>query len=406
MSLLDCLEPSERIALRDSSRSLTYRELDESSNKVRNYILTQALVSRRVGLKIEMSVDAVICLWGILKAGCAYVPLQGKLPAKRVATIRSELALDLVLDQLEWDETDRQVPTGNAEAYVFTTSGTTGVPKFIPVTHEASLAFVNWASELVSVKNVVNISPLSFDISVFDIFVTAKQQGCLFVPDETEKLFPKALLKIISDNAIDTIYSTPSFLGRLSTPLSRIDSLTTIIFAGEAFNTEKFREIYTPEKTYFNFYGPTETNVCFFHRVDDPDFLPIGKPCPYITFKIESGQLFVKGDSVYLGNTVWYATGDIVEQQRDVLVFRGRLDHQVKRQGYRINLDEIRNVALSSRNVKEVQVQFTDQKITLVYSGTKFPIRPFIGEFLPSYMLPDECIHRKKLTLSAHGKIS
>ena len=404
MNLTDCLQSGDEIALADGQRSLTYSELDAESDKVRNFVLGQKLASRRIGLALDMSIDAVIAVWGILKAGCAYVPMHGELPRKRFETIQSALDLDLVLTAPETDETRQVYPGQSDEAVVFSTSGTSGEPKFIPISHTAARTFVDWAAGLIPLRRAINIAPLTFDLTVFDIFVVARQKGCLYIPAPAQKLLPGKLLAIIEAQQIDTIYTTPSVLVRLSSRLVAIDSLRTIIFAGEPFDTEKFRVIYSPSKTYYNFYGPTETNVCFYHKVENPDYIPIGRPCPYTRFKVEAGELIVKGPNVYLGPDEWYATGDLVEVCGDDLVFKGRKDNQVKRQGYRIDLDEIRQVALMSPDVRDASVRFKDGTIIVQYTGKRTRLRDFIAETLPRYMLPDRCVHKRLLPLSAHGK--
>jgi amino acid adenylation domain-containing protein len=303
---------------------LSYGELDKLSNQVARALLTRGVErGDRVGILIPKSAASVVAVFGVLKAGACYVPLDPNSPAPRLSSIMRDSGIAVVLaDQgtagqaaamagsvpllrnvivtgphwnrenpeasgpspsgpavLPWDavlaEPDTELAGERAIetdlAYILYTSGSTGTPKGVMISHRNSLTFVAWAAAcagLAEEDRVCSPAPLHFDLSVFDIFATFKATACMVVVPERMSLFPMRLAEWLEQERISVWYSVPSILTMLVTygnlsgfGLSR---LREIIFAGEVFPIKHLTRLMAelPHARYLNWYGPTETNVC------------------------------------------------------------------------------------------------------------------------------------------------
>ena len=321
----------QRSAVAVGERFLTYAELDNLSNQVARALLAQGVApGDRVGILAPKSAASVVAVFGVLKAGACYVPLDPKSPAGRLATIMDDSGISVVLaDQATVRQASamvdsvphlravivtgphwgREAPTGPetgilsqgpavvpwdavltepAEAldanptidtdlaYILYTSGSTGTPKGVMISHRASLTFVEWAAAcagLFESDRVCSPAPLHFDLSVFDVFATCKVAACMVVVPENASIFPARLAQWLEREQISIWYSVPSVLTMLAArgnlrgfDLSR---LRAIIFAGEVFPAKHLAKLMAdlPGARYLNWYGPTETNVCTWYEV-------------------------------------------------------------------------------------------------------------------------------------------
>jgi amino acid adenylation domain-containing protein len=321
---------SWRRAVAVGERFLTYADLDKLSNRVARALLAQGIApGDRVGIFAPKSAAAVVALFGVLKAGACYVPLDPKSPAARLATIMTDSGITVVLaDQataqqaaamagsvpalctvivtgphwgraaagpepgttsqgpvvVPWDAvlaepaealgTDQAVDTDLA--YILYTSGSTGTPKGVMISHRASLTFVEWAADCADLGDrdrVCSPAPLHFDLSVFDIFATCKAAACMVVVPENTSIFPARLAQWLEREQVSVWYSVPSVLTMLATRgnLRELDlsNLRAVIFAGEVFPAKHLTRLMAelPGPRYLNWYGPTETNVCTWYEV-------------------------------------------------------------------------------------------------------------------------------------------
>jgi amino acid adenylation domain-containing protein len=311
-------------AVAAGDRFLTYSELDRLSNQVARALLAQGVTpGDRVGVLAPKSVASVVGIFGALKAGACYVPLEPGAPATRMSAIMRDSGIAVVLadsrrapavsamagsvPQLRsvivvgpnWGREGGGVPwaappglavlpwkavlaepggpvAGDPAietdlAYILYTSGSTGTPKGVMISHRSSLTFVAWSAACAGLgeqDRVCSPAPLHFDLSVFDIFATCRTAACMVVLPEGTAMFPVRLAEQMEKERISVWYSVPSVLTMLVTygnlagfDLSR---LRAVIFAGEVFPAKHLRGLMAalPHSRYLNWYGPTETNVC------------------------------------------------------------------------------------------------------------------------------------------------
>ncbi|WP_394833371.1 amino acid adenylation domain-containing protein [Pendulispora rubella] len=404
----------DRPAVIEMGRTITYAELDRAANRIAWALLERGVdVGDRVGVWMPKSAYALAAMQAVLRIGAAYVPLDPQSPTARVRTIVDDCAMktvithgpyaldrggppELHIDALGGDTLFLDAvatippPPIDAEslAYILYTSGTTGVPKGVCVSHRAALAFVDWGIGELGVRpedRLANHAPLHFDLSVFDVYAAFHSGASVAIVPEGSSLVGSALVEFIARNEISIWYSVPSALvmmieqgGLLETPLR---SLRAILFAGEVFPIKQLRQLRQglPQCRMLNLYGPTETNVCTAFEASwiEPDRvtpLPIGRACcgdrayaraenGEIVGVGGEGELWVDGPTVMSG--YWgqpaqqgaYCTGDVVRVlDGGVFEFVGRRDHMVKIRGHRVELGEIEAALLAHASVREACV--------------------------------------------------
>jgi amino acid adenylation domain-containing protein len=363
--------------------SLSYRELDALSDRVRDRLASLGVrQGDRVGMRLHKSVDGVAALFGIMKAGAAYVPVDAESPVARGAYILNDCQVRAVVTErslegplvselaalgaspivlsLEGDESrpawpaalddlDRagaapDVPTvrcGEDDiAYILYTSGSTGRPKGVVLSHRNATSFVDWCSETfqpVPEDTFSSHAPFHFDLSVLDIFVAVKHAATLVLLGEALGKDPVRLAAAIADTRITVWYSTPSILSLLANygKLDKYDysSLRLVLFAGEVFPVPQFRAVRARWRwpRYFNLYGPTETNVCTAYEVpgDDSwqamDTFPIGSICEPNRGKVVDEQgvavdAGAPGELIVAGPNVMRGYWNLEEQNRQAFL--------------------------------------------------------------------------------------
>lgn len=347
----------DRTAVEETEgRAVTYRELNALSDQLRDRLVQLGVCpGDRVGIYLRKSVDTVVSIFGILKAGAAYVPVDPGAPAARCAYIFSDCTVKVILIEKRLVENlsaelenlnhhptlivldgtgggnylksalDQENAAGSASpaaleisqddlAYILYTSGSTGKPKGVMLSHRNALSFIDWCSEVFQPSENDRFSshaPFHFDLSILDIYVSLKHGATLVLVDEEIGKDPIRLAPWISEKRISVWYSTPSILSFLA-QYGKLDQyeypeLRTVLFAGEVFPIKHLRMLkdLLPKPRYFNLYGPTETNVCTYYEVpaEIPAELtrpfPIGKACSHYQDLIkvvdEQGQDVEKG---------------------------------------------------------------------------------------------------------------
>ena len=323
---------------------ISYGALAALSDRLRDYLRSVGVRhGDRVGIYLPKSIDAVAAIYGILKAGAAYVPVDPGAPATRNAFIMQNCGVAaLIVDRRFVDafraafeaadgkrvppllcldsrpagaglnEALRGAPADSLPAppaasapddlaYILYTSGSTGKPKGVMLSHENAVSFVDWCSETfepTSDDRFSSHAPFHFDLSILDIHVAFKHGATLVLIGEDIGKDPANLAKLIATERISCWYSAPSILSLLAQygDLAQNDygALRMVLFAGEVFPIKHLRRLMelVPHPRYFNLYGPTETNVCTYYEVPNPlppaqtVPCPIGKVCSHLEGRV------------------------------------------------------------------------------------------------------------------------
>ena len=324
--------------------TITYGELDRLSDRLRDRLVRMGVrPGDRVGIYMRKSIDAVASIFGILKCGGVYIPVDPDAPAERCAYILNDCSVSTIIAErglepamrraleglgpvpplllLDHDEhpvplraaLDREEalapapvtatvhPGGDGLAYFLYTSGSTGRPKGVMLSHRNARSFVDWCSEVFTPREddvFSSHAPLHFDLSILDVFTSLKHGATLVLIGEQLGKDPLRLAPLIAEKRISVWYSTPSILNLLAQygKLDRHDygALRTVLFAGEVFPIPQFRALrqYWRHPRYVNLYGPTETNVCTFYELPPTtpaeriEPYPIGISCSHVRCRV------------------------------------------------------------------------------------------------------------------------
>jgi len=493
------------------TETMTYGQLENSSNQLAHSLQQSGCKKGdRVCILMPKSPAAIVSMIGILKAGCLHVPIDSATPAARIRHIfdscenRWILGASRVtplLDELLADDAlrartsvgwlDSLAPSGTNFTAAFTradldaapagavpqqgaaddsshilfTSGSTGVPKGVVITHSNVATFVAWALKHYGIDHTDRFSghtPFHFDLSTFDIFgtITAGAQLHL-VPTETALLPPK-LAEFIRDSELTQWFSVPSVLNYLAkfnaVRENDFPSLRRVLWCGEVLPTPAL--IYwmerLPKVRFSNLYGPTEATIASSYydvtvRPADPKAaIPIGRPCDGEQLLVldeklqpvparEIGDLYISGAGLSPG--YWrdpqktaaaflsdphngapygrlYRTGDLAWRDEDGLVFFvGRADTQIKVRGYRIELGEIETALNSMGKLQECAVvaiptdNFGGWMICCAYVArpdddvSLGDLRDHLKKLVPNYMFPARWMAFDALPKNANGKV-
>ncbi|MFW5650249.1 MAG: amino acid adenylation domain-containing protein [Acetivibrio ethanolgignens] len=476
-------EYPEKIAFCDSEKEITFRELKEKAEDLAVEINEKmdGNICRPIAVCMERGVDCLVSFMGILMSGNYYSPIDTNTPATRISlileTLRPEIIISNasganVIDSLSRRENcifleqigkERKPLFYGYEkvldvdpVYVLFTSGSTGMPKGVVISHRSVIDYTEWLFDTFSFdQNTIfgNQAPFYFDNSILDIYSTLKNGAKMVIIPETLFMFHKKLVDFINENKINTIFWVPSALAGMANSgileKERLDYIEKILFCGEIMPTKIFNcwKRKYPDALFANLYGPTEvTDVCSYYIVDrefkDNEPLPIGRACDNTNILVlsengrlaktgEIGELCVRGSCLSLGyygeeekthsvfiqnpfNSKYrdyiYCTGDLVKYNNaGELLYLGRKDNQIKHQGHRIELGEIEQACFSIKGVNQCCAVYKEEEIFLYCSLQKTlqkeEIFAELRKHIPKYMLPKQIHILEELPLNLNGKI-
>ncbi|MEJ2633109.1 MAG: AMP-binding protein [Acidihalobacter sp.] len=473
----------QRLALQDEETSFNYVQLDQAVDQLCESMRIDGVRSGdRVGIYIAKSASAVVAIYAALRLGALVAPIDIREPAERSARMLVNADLDFLLASPSSRQAAEKVVdahgasvkahevgelflfplpgqpgrhAGGDGGYVLFTSGSTGWPKGVWLSHANVLHFAKWAAHKVGLScedRVGSQAALTFDLSTFDLFSSALTGACLCLLPDYLKAFPRDVTRWLDKQRISVFYAVPTLYQMLllqgGIQQARPNALRAVLYAGEPFPPQLLKRYLTlfTDLPFYNLYGPTETNVCTAERVSlsgiDTALPSIGYPIDGVEVEVigdddcaaAEGEIFVAGPTVFKGYLVngichdarrrvqfrdgrerlAYGTGDIGYQAKDGRYhLLGRRDHQVKRRGYRIDLLDIESAVLKLPGVETAAVVASKSAESdceiwahVVSMGANHDdIVRGLQQALPKRMQPDGVRMVQKLSATANGKI-
>ena len=474
-----------KIAVIEEGKTITYEELEKYSKIVGSYFAEKQIFKRPIIIFMDKGIDTLISFFGTICSGCFYTVINPELPESRILKIKETIKSEYVITNDEYislaekyfsdlsvnnindlkqgrinEEKLEEVKTKHIDydpLYVNFTSGSTGVPKGVVISHRSTIDFIDNFTRIFNFNSddiIANQAPFDFDVSVKDIYSSLKVGATLLIVPKKYFSSPAKLLDYLCDNKATTMTWAVSALCLITTfhgleyrvPVT----VKKILFSGEVMPLKhlKIWMEYLPDTTFVNVYGPTEiTCNCTYHIIDRnrnyDDKIPVGKPFPNervfllseddteIVKPNISGEICVAGTALALGYynnkeqteshfvqnplvddyiELIYKTGDLGYYNEDKeLVFSGRKDFQIKYQGHRIELEEIDKAIMKIEEVVRSCTIFDEEKSKLYgfYIGNieKQDLRIKLKEILPTYMIPTSLIKVEEFPMTKNGKI-
>ena len=479
----------DKIAIIQNEKKLSFAELLNRVLSLAHQInrILEGKKRQIITVLMPKGLEAAVADLAILYSGNTYMNLDSHNPVSRLNLILKQTNPALLLyandscplqhkgfkvelDKLpELDDKTREQTFNLRNGLIDTdlmclinTSGSTGVPKAVALSHRSFIDFVEAVRESGLIKKdevIGSLSPIMFDIWSFELCMVMAYASALVCLPENEAAFPLRLLEHVKKSGVSFIFWVPTIMVNIAN-MKLLDELSLpdlkmIWFAGEVFPTSKFNYWHEklPGATFANFYGPIEITLdCLYHVIKRPmdpaEPIPIGKPFRNTgvlvldenQHEIKSsmpgikGELCIRGSSLAMGYynnpektaatftqnplnpaypEIIYHTGDIVSWNKDgELIFKGRKDTLIKHSGYRIELGEIEHAAINiPGNITNVCALYdkTAKEIWLIYESPveldQKELRRALGKALPRYMLPHRYYWLVEMPRNPNGKI-
>jgi amino acid adenylation domain-containing protein len=458
---------------------LDYEQLEAKSNQLARYLRTQGVQSgSNVAICLDRCVDMLVAVLAVMKAGATYIPLDPMLPKERLELILTDAGVSVALSQSHVLETvggicpqaiavdmvqqeiasvdSAPLPTGGSvddPAYIIYTSGSTGKPKGVAVSHGAVVNFL-WSMlrepGIKSDDRLLAVTTLSFDIAGLELYLPLICGACVVIANQTTTHDGELLRKELLRSRISVMQATPATWRMLLDAGWEPNPSLKMLCGGEALPRPLANELTRNNDELWNMYGPTETTIwSAVSRVVSGDApVRIGKPIANTQFYVLDtnqqlvplgvpGELVIGGDGLakgyyqrpeltaekFISNHIspdlgdrLYRTGDLVKAHSDgTLEFLGRLDHQIKIRGFRVELGEIEAVLGRYPNIRDVVVVDREDagvKHLVTYYTTydgqavnAADFKTFLFDKLPPYMAPSFFVLLEALPRTPNGKV-
>lgn len=474
----------DKICVKDAEKEYSFSEMHDKALKIATQLGEKGLFKKPVAIFIDKNVDCFTSIFGVAYSGNFYTILDVTMPQARIERILKILDTDIIITDRKHEKDiqkfevkvnpiyiddvyEREVDYNLIKSirdkiidtdvlYILFTSGSTGDPKGVIISHRNVITYMEWSGEAFGFDNNTifgSQTPFYFSMSVLDIFQTVRT-GAEFVIIP-KKLFslPGDLISYIDETQINTIYWVPSALcqlaniGVLDNP--KLKCIKKVLFAGEVMPAKQLNmwRRALPDAFYANLFGPTEvTDICTYYilerEIADDESVPIGRACDNMDIFIvddngkevsgtQEGEMLVRGASVAYGyyknpektkeafiqnplqnfyEEKVYRTGDLVHyNDLGEIIYVSRKDFQIKHMGYRIELGEIETAASSVDQVDRVCCIYdtNNSEIVLFYTGSidSKEVKKTIRKKVPKYMVPTRYINIEEMPLNLNGKI-
>ncbi len=472
-------------ALVFESEQLTYAQFNRRANQLAHYLRRSGVgPDVLVGVCAERSIEMMVALLGTIKAGGAYVPLDPEYPHDRLAAMIDDAKPPIVLTQAalldrlpvsrsrafcldsDWESLANEdtadpviLANGKNLAYTIFTSGSTGKPKGVPNVHEAIVNQLLWMKDsyaLGTSDRVMQKTPFSFDVSVWEIFWPLTTGACLVIARPGGHKDPSYLMELIAEEKITTIHFVPSMLSIFLEADGAEDcrNIHRVFLSGEAVPLELQQRFFEKlDAELHNLYGPTEAAVHVTYwacnRRSNAHGVPIGRPVANTQIYVldrnlqpvpvgTAGELHIGGRQLALGylnrhdltaekfipdpfaddpQARLYKTGDLARFLPDGNVeYLGRIDHQVKLRGFRIELGEIEAVLADYSAIRQAVVVLREDKpgdkrligYLVLTSSSELDLeslRNYLASKLPEFMVPSKFVVLEKFPMTTSGKV-
>ncbi|MCH9617237.1 MAG: Tyrocidine synthase 3 [Chlamydiia bacterium] len=467
-----------KVAVRYSDKALSYLELDNLSTLLASQLIQKGVQPGDViGIGLFNSISLLVGILGVLKSGGVYLPLDPNYPDTRISNMTKDSNTKLIIidndsrtffesiqidkynfDILSPNHTVVELPilSPKQPAYVVYTSGSTGIPKGILVSHSSlSYAISSFVRMFSSPPCSLITGSISFDPSILIITHALTTGGTVCLYDNKGFIDLKdftQITKTINNCRVDFILSTPSFYSKILKEQNKLYSLKHVLLCGEKIHDQLIHEhiLLASKANLYNSYGPSEyaigtTIALIYNSLQKKQFpITIGKPFGENKLYIldndlnyvpvgQEGEFFIGGPGLALGylnqkqlteknfiqcthlengKIELYRTGDMGYQKKDGnFVFINRKDSQVKVNGHRVELEEIESTVMENGEIEKAVVILHNQNLILFYSNhSEFlninTLKRNLEMTLPSYMIPKTFINIKKWPINCNGKIN